>query len=362
MGKQWNTIIYSNILPIILLSVFLIIIIYNSVFNKNKTKLFILSTLIIIMMLIVKSADYLLSYQEGEIYATFRNITTFINFSSAPLVPLLLYKISSQKTNTFKLYIPLISNIIVCLLSIPFGYIFSINSMNIYERGPLFFFPFVITIFYLFIVIIQNKDQLLKSKNSERIFLLFTIILISVFMLIEVVFGFYFVSWTSAAIVFPLYYLLLNVNHSIIDPLTNAYNRLMYTMDLEKMNKNHNYLIALLDLNYFKNVNDQYGHDAGDQALIYFTKTVSHYIPKSVSLYRIGGDEFVLLSKKDIDIEKISQCLNEARKDTQKHLADFSYGIDIFDHSTSLNDFLNHIDQLMYENKKIDKQRKQQLI
>ncbi len=56
--------------------------------------------------------------------------------------------------------------------------------------------------------------------------------------------------------------------------------------------------IAILDLDYFKEINDQYGHPAGDQALLHFVKVMESVLRRSDILSRWGGDEFVVLFPK----------------------------------------------------------------
>lgn len=51
----------------------------------------------------------------------------------------------------------------------------------------------------------------------------------------------------------------------------------------------------MLDLDYFKQINDQYGHQAGDQLLIYFTQSVSELIRSQDLFGRMGGEEFAIV-------------------------------------------------------------------
>ena len=53
--------------------------------------------------------------------------------------------------------------------------------------------------------------------------------------------------------------------------------------------------IFMLDLDHFKLVNDQWGHQAGDEALVEVVRTVTRVLRQGDSLVRWGGDEFVVL-------------------------------------------------------------------
>ncbi|OYY95234.1 MAG: hypothetical protein B7Y41_01620 [Hydrogenophilales bacterium 28-61-23] len=53
--------------------------------------------------------------------------------------------------------------------------------------------------------------------------------------------------------------------------------------------------LGMLDLDFFKKINDQYGHEAGDQMLVHFTSLIKSIMRKSDALVRYGGEEFTLI-------------------------------------------------------------------
>ncbi|GGA83668.1 GGDEF domain-containing protein [Arenimonas soli] len=84
------------------------------------------------------------------------------------------------------------------------------------------------------------------------------------------------------------------------DALTGVANRRCMEVELAEALKGHHArgesaTLAVLDLDHFKQVNDDYGHDAGDRVLMAFTERVQACIRKRDRLYRLGGEEFVLL-------------------------------------------------------------------
>lgn len=81
------------------------------------------------------------------------------------------------------------------------------------------------------------------------------------------------------------------------DPLTGCSNRRAFsenTLQLFKESGNIGSLLVL-DLDYFKRINDTYGQDVGDLALIHFAKTVTQLIRKEDELIRLGGEEFAIV-------------------------------------------------------------------
>ncbi len=84
------------------------------------------------------------------------------------------------------------------------------------------------------------------------------------------------------------------------DPLTGAPNRLAYEKRLALeyarwQRYQHPLSLLLCDVDHFKQVNDTYGHKAGDRALMAIVKTIKHYLRESDFLARVGGEEFIIL-------------------------------------------------------------------
>lgn len=85
---------------------------------------------------------------------------------------------------------------------------------------------------------------------------------------------------------------------------------------LDSSSFNDKYMIGIIDIDYFKNINDTYGHLFGDEVLIAFTKSLSNVIGKSGMLGRIGGDEFLFIypikSTVEEDIKPICRKIKHA--------------------------------------------------
>ncbi len=84
------------------------------------------------------------------------------------------------------------------------------------------------------------------------------------------------------------------------DPFTNIYNRGYLEISLARefeMAKDTGWplAVAMVDLDHFKKINDTYGHDCGDKALIYAVSILESCIREADSLYRYGGEEFVVV-------------------------------------------------------------------
>ncbi|MEL1136301.1 GGDEF domain-containing protein [Desulfitobacterium sp. THU1] len=90
------------------------------------------------------------------------------------------------------------------------------------------------------------------------------------------------------------------------DEMTNVYNRRHFNECLKlEISKSQRYAkpfsLIIYDIDYFKRVNDKFGHDVGDCVLIELTNLVGANIRRSDLLFRIGGEEFAILVPESID-------------------------------------------------------------
>lgn len=152
------------------------------------------------------------------------------------------------------------------------------------------------------------------------------------------------------------------------DPLTNVYNRRYVFSKLESMLKNYKsggpgFSIAIIDIDHFKKVNDEYGHQGGDVVLIELTKTINKMIGKDDFLGRYGGEEFIIVSyrsDKKETLKMIDNILKSIRNssvtyENREITYTFSGGIsDSFEFSKENLDIeviINKADSRLYEAK-----------
>lgn len=112
------------------------------------------------------------------------------------------------------------------------------------------------------------------------------------------------------------------------DPLTGLKNRLNLERELEQLiehyQRNHSpFGVLMLDIDWFKQINDTYGHDAGDHVLKEIASILSRTVREHDSVYRAGGEEFVILFNR-IAFEQIVHKSEKIRKEVENYL--FHYG------------------------------------
>lgn len=109
----------------------------------------------------------------------------------------------------------------------------------------------------------------------------------------------------------------------IHDPLTGLLNRLFLeqrlVLEIKRASRSKtNLAVILVDLDLFKNVNDIYGHQAGDTVLIEFAKVLNHSFREYDTIYRYGGEEFLIILPdiKSSDVHQKAENLRKKIKET----------------------------------------------
>lgn len=272
----------------------------------------------------------------------------------SPIIPICLLKIFEENRNRFLVYIPTVMNAVICFISIFYCLVFFITPENTYRRGPLFFFPLVVTIGYIIMLMIKPLYGHNQNRKYTRVFLLVIIFLIISSMFFEIYFGYRFLNYGISALGLMMYYLLINIQGYSIDPLTGVYNRIKYNRFLEGIANSSSCILALADLDNFKQVNDNYGHDAGDEYLIRFATLLYDEMNDIANVYRIGGDEFVLIAVK-ISKETFEERIEAAKEKILKEGIGFSLGITEYNPKDDIEQACKEADKKMYENKQRNK-------
>lgn len=83
-------------------------------------------------------------------------------------------------------------------------------------------------------------------------------------------------------------------NKSKIDDLTKIGNRLSFNTKTSSF-KDNDYSMLLFDIDNFKNINDTYGHEFGDEVLSTIGKILKTIENKEITIYRVGGEEFAII-------------------------------------------------------------------
>ncbi|MCX5469570.1 GGDEF domain-containing protein [Acinetobacter nematophilus] len=151
---------------------------------------------------------------------------------------------------------------------------------------------------------------------------------------------------------------------SIIDPLTGIFNRRKISENIDMLKQQQSsFAIVLLDLDYFKDINDKYGHDIGDIVLQQVAGILTENIHEEDIVGRFGGEEFIILTRggqlvKAIDIAE--RCRKAIEKqvillDTHRKIsitASFGVAASINPFIITKEEIIRQADQALYLAKK----------
>ena len=251
-------------------------------------------------------------------------------------------------------------NLIAVLLSMA-----ALMSILLKGQSQIFWVhPTIIAIFYLIPI---------KFASVINILLL-TIMALIVFPLTNLVDFITIIATTTLTIClsFLMFHSYNKKQHELtllatLDPLTNTGNRRSLNTKLSKVIASQNReqtpsCLILIDLDGFKAINDEHGHTTGDEALITVCNLINEHTRVLDSLYRYGGDEFIILplnmtlnSAKNL-AEKI-RCIVEKHDFIHDIKLTLSIGVSEFSLHDTPETWIKRTDQSLYKAKKNGRNR-----
>lgn len=150
------------------------------------------------------------------------------------------------------------------------------------------------------------------------------------------------------------------------DIMTGLNNRTSFTHAMEKIRKQEivkksrngeaSWIIMMVDMNWLKRINDDHGHDKGDEAIFKLASYLKEYFGSVGECFRIGGDEFCVLAP-NIELKRFEEICREFRQALEREDAKLAYpfsasvGYVPVDES-GVDECLKQADARMYEEKK----------
>lgn len=365
----------------VILNIYSIVILVTICFHGLKMiekdslsdKLYILILYTTIFMLVMD----ILSRFDGNtsiIYRAFNHIGNFIIFLMSPVLPSLWvayvhFQVFRDERRIKRVFYPLsiisVINVITLILSQKFGWFYYIDSDNVYHRGPFFLLPAYITIMLMlaaFIIIVVNRRKLGKKRFYSLFFFAVPPFISIIFQIM-----FYGISFMLNSIVFSLLIVFLNIQDNTVytDYLTGVNNRKKLDAYLKEKihlsSREKAFSVILIDINNFKVINDTYGHNIGDNALETAANLLKSCLQTGGLIARYGGDEFCIVldisNKSELEslVCRINNCVEEHNHSgSSVYNLEFSMGYAVYDYDShkSAEEFLKHVDMLMYQNKK----------
>ena len=154
------------------------------------------------------------------------------------------------------------------------------------------------------------------------------------------------------------------------DELTKLPNRkLLFNLSNDLIEANKNFALIFVDLNKFKYINDVFGHSAGDEVLVNFSRRLKKCLKDKGIVTRYSGDEFIIIYNNYIDNDELQLFFNNVILEEFKEPITFNNGKKVFMNfaagvsvypkdGNSFNDLINKSDFMMYSSKRSSKNSK----
>ena len=336
--------------PLILILLAFVISLLTTVFLDKKS---------VVHMYILIVATFLLSivvfvefYFANDInYRMLRTVLMAIRYSATPLIIAEII-ITYAKGIKWYVFIPAFVLVVLNVVSIFTGIVFSINDENVLVRGPIWTIPYIFvglySIFLLYLLIRRSNKSV--SEITSIIFLAFAL---GSGLVLPFIFKASYSSIFCITIAIALFsfYELSILQLTKKDSLTGLLNRHAYFADIRNDPKSVTALISI-DMNGLKSINDNAGHLAGDEALVTISLCFIKALRARQTGYRIGGDEFIIVCRKNTE-EEVLQLVERIRKSVSetKYTCAIGYSLNL-DGEKPIDDLLKESDKMMYLEKK----------
>ena len=356
----------ANNIPLFSICAVMIYIAFRNLRLRKRESIYFLafSTILVILSVVVEMEKY--SQRMG--YVVVGTIFTSFGYILRPsllFIFILLANMEYKRKRGFYLLtlIPLGINFIVYLIPLFMGVPELRDLIFYYEavgdgtakfmRGTfLNFTSHAISLFYLGILVYVSTMRFQGKHRRDGIVLIICVAIIFTTVLTEVLAKRNDLLNVVCGICMMINYIFILSVNSSRDPLTNLYDRRTYYEDVARF-KNQIKGVIQIDVNGLKNLNDNYGHDAGDKALL----TVGHILENSIQnaemcVYHLSGDEFLILmfQGKNEALEATVNAIRLAVEETEYSVAVGYYFVNR-NENIPYEVALKKAEQLMYSDK-----------
>ena len=336
-------------------------------------------TLIAVLTIVACFVDFFSFFSDGRPGPVWRVINLLSNTYCFVANPLFIscwclfedVKLYHSRARIKKIYtyafIPAILLAVIALLNMFVPIIFAIDENNQYYRLPFSYaYYFVDACYIVFgIYILKKYEQKYGKVRFFPIFLMIGPIVMGC--ALQVIFYGISMIWVSMAVGMTAIYMSLQNEFSYLDKLTGLYNRAYLDYLIEGVVRENATRFGgiMIDVDYFKEINDTMGHSIGDEALIDVARVITFSKPDKAIAIRFAGDEFMVMFKATTEKELQStikaireelQLFNETEQ--RQYQLSLSLGYSMYDPSTqTIDQFLKNMDDNMYEEKKLKHSR-----
>ena len=302
----------------------------------------------VVLLSVVVFTEFYLADIGGHL--KLRTVLMAVRYSATPLIVAMILFALQKKMRWF-IFIPALLLVAINFISIFTGIVFSLAEDGTLHRGPLGYFPYIIAGIYgiILIYILYRNSNRLYTEIVPIAFLGFAF---ASGLILPFIFGktFSHIFCVTIMIALFVYYVFSIHQLSKKDPLTGALNLQAFYHDSMTNPEEITALISM-DMNGLKAINDSQGHAAGDEALVALADCCRDALNSKQAVYRIGGDEFVIICRQ-MSQEEVTGLIERIKE----KVAGTKYSCSIgYSHRSSekmsINEMLKESDANMYAEK-----------
>ncbi len=245
---------------------------------------------------------------------------------------------------------------------------YSLTESNRYVRGHFIWMAVVLTgVYWIASIIIVIREMIQNTRMREKsLYVVLLVFPLPTFIGNILQFLFYGLSITWLCSALSIFILFVNLQNNQIakDTLTGLYNRRQMKKQLfwevgKLPNAPDLLYCMMIDVDWFKQINDEYGHVAGDEALVKVGKILRTSVPERDFVARFGGDEFIVIGhvRDEGELRNLTQQIKEKEVEYSKDVPyeiSLSVGYILYskEDEITVDDILSAADEKMYEVKR----------
>lgn len=277
------------------------------VLHNKINKYYISASCLTIILLLLEISVTLLANESGMEFIIWHKLVNIIGFSLSPIVPYLILIFISDAMSKYGIRsvwsLLAFANVVICILTFWTEWIFSIDLLNQYHRGELFFIPTSISMIYFLIICYEISKNRAKFRSADKITLMMIFLLPVASTVVQIVYPQLLIIWPSTSMSLLLYYIFTLELQYDFDVQTKIKNRSAFEKKLKLYENRKNATLFAFDLNHLKQTNDLYGHAEGDVLIKTTAQILSRHFKDFGEVFRIGGDEFYAVCSPLTDFE-----------------------------------------------------------
>ncbi len=360
-----------NIVAMMMLFMVFLIAIKRLDQKDTLNRAYLITLVVVFMQLGIEAVTCIVNGKEELLWRIVSNVFHVVLFGIAPLLAAVWYLLVRNFVTTRKkttkihhifIFVPVIINGILSILSPFTGLYFNISSLGIYERGPLFHLSMGFTYIFFLISIIHIIFYKHKLLINELLLLIVFNLIPIIGALFQAIFYGVLLAWSSAGFALVIVYIYLQERLVHLDVMTGVWTRRSFDYFMDKRLKQKAvdpFGGIFFDIDHLKEINDRYGHAEGDLAIVEIVSRIKGLVKGSEIISRLGGDEFIIITE-DASQERLKALIedikfslsiyNETSQKDYQLSCSFGYGL-YSEEFKSIDQFLRFIDHRMYQSK-----------